>query len=405
MKFSLDIITSIMSTLTRLLDTHIILLNMQTFKQNSAEWHKNRKKTIGSSEIFDASGTETSKKKIIDRKRGLGPNLNGVPAIIWGNVMESSTQLVTETLLGCKVRNVNGSILCQTVLDDFGNPINSDSPDGLGVIQIPVEVYREMRPYSIDQLDIYGQTRFGRKSSDRELLIFPYLSGINQLPPPEQGYSPPVEGCNLGDIELCAHFEYKSPKSRKIEPGKISDEYLFQKLSGLDIFNRICQIGVFSEVRFSNVNYFSYDPITLYDHHTKKDYPCYFALTKYIFVFGQSSPMMPYDDKCLQGKTVVQDYEVVDGPYMYNFGNGFVFCDNEIRSKLGDFQCDQPQNVEEFAGYCSELNTFLSQSKKVPNYYMFNQVDEFSIKLIRKVVGFVSNFRDHCIDILQQAAQ
>lgn len=396
-----DIIKIMYPTLKRILLTYINTINVGTNKQGSKEWHNNRKKTIGSSEIHNATGTQKQVEGVINKKLGRSRDIYGCAPIVWGNLMESSSKIVTSVIMGCDIHNVNGSILNTKLVDDQGNPINSDSPDGMGVIILPANLYQScIRPIHVQDTELYGKLRFSStKSADRKQFITSIIYGGGSGKKETNEYQVPQDV--QGEMCLIAHFEFKSPCTREIIPEYISNEYLYQKLSGLDVFD-IAQVGVFSEVKFSTRNKFVFEPIRLTDLcRSNSTHPCYFAMTKYVVMNDEKSiEVIPYCAGYLSDKKITQDYEVVDGPFMYYLGGTFVFQDvDNFLVKLG-IKYDTPTTVEEFNYLCEKILYKLQGTNT--KYYIYHQVEEFSIKLIRKMPGFLENFKESCISVIQR---
>lgn len=415
---------SIMTLLERYIKNYTNTTNIRTFKQNSELWKQNRRHTIGSSELRDATGTENQREKIIKRKLGLGTDINRMKAIVWGTVLEPLTSLVTSILLGHKIFNINGSIPCDRYIDKNGKPTNSDSPDGLGVVMIPTSFYNRVMPVYVEQLSIYGKASFDRKTKKEEVgkIITPILFGKaiaidiceeHELPENVTTYIPPVMTEGADEIELIAHYEFKSPVSRNIELGKMSDAYLFQKLSGTDIIP-CCNVGVFSEIRFETTYKFQNIPVVLIDsYRTFQTHYVYFAMTLYTRLLVPHGPTTrivyysPMDDYGpLSEYTPVEDFEMLCGPYMYNFGDGYVFCNEGFESTFGFPEPDikKPTNLEEFNQYCDSMNSYiLTQDEllRVQTHTKF-EVAQVGINTVRKVMDFVKNLHPLCVDLLEE---
>lgn len=391
---------SIMSILEPYLVSFIRTVNITTFRQGSIEWHENRKHTIGSSELNKATGTAKSRQSIIDRKLGLSSTPPRIVPIVWGNDMEPMTKLFVEVLLGFKIYTVNGSIINRKYVDENGKPTNSDSPDGLGIIVVPVEFCEfKVMPTSVDHLGIRGCTNFGAGKVKRAIVdkIFsPILFGsgppIGECIP----YAPiKYEDDNKNIVELIAHHEFKSPITRNLEKGKISDEYLFQKLAGIEMIE-ITQTGMFSEAKFDVVEKFSYRPVMMTDEYrTFKNHSIYFAAILFYREegFGQDQEIKLHNpkDSCL----ACLDYTTYPGPYMYNFDGQFVFNANK-------FAKGNPSNPEEFTEYAKKLVGDLAGKPGQPHYYALVQIRQFSVNIVRKVNGFMENLHPHCIELLQE---
>jgi len=398
-----NLLTIIMLVLNRILQNYINIINVGTNKQGSKEWHENRKKTIGSSEIYDISGTSSQQSKIVDKKLGRLPDIYGIDAIVWGNLFESSSKIVTEVIMGCTIYNVNGSIIHTGLTDDDGNFINSDSPDGLGVVAIPAKLYKDyITPIHISDTDLYGNSRFPKKTQDRKKFITSFIYATGSGKKITEEYKIPSDSAS--EICMIAHFEFKSPISRKIEPEKISESYLFQKLSGLDVF-KSAKVGIFSEVKFGIVYPFKFSPIKLTDvFRSGSEHPCYFAMTKYIVMLDGSTyqQIMPYNGGDLRDKKATQDYKIIDGPFMYYLGGEFEFRGNNFIAELDliGYEYEKPNNVDDFNQLCDDINKKLSGSGA--KHYIYHEIQEFSIKIIRKMPGFLENFRDPCIATLDR---
>lgn len=396
-----DIIKIMYPTLKRILINYINIINIGTNKQGSKEWHDSRRKTVGSSEIHNTTGTEKQVEGVVNKKLGRSRDIYGCAPVVWGNLMESSSKIVTEIIMGCDIYNVNGSILNTKLVDDQGNPINSDSPDGMGVVILPTSLYEScIRPIPIEETELYGKLRFSStKSADRQRFVTSIIYGGGSGKRETNEYHIPQDV--QGEMCLIAHFEFKSPYTRDIIPDAISNEYLYQKLSGLDVFD-IAQVGIFSEVKFSTRNKFVFEPIKLTDLcRSNSTHPCYFAMTKYIVMKDEiSAEVTPYCAGYLAEKKITQDYDVVDGPFMYYLGGNLVFRDNDDFLAKLDIKYDIPTNLDEFNHLCEIILYKLRGTNT--KYYIYHQVEEFSIKLIRKMPGFLENFKDSCIAVIQR---
>jgi hypothetical protein len=355
--------------------------------------------------VYNASGTPKQKDGLVDKKLGRSLDISGFDAIVWGNLFESSAKIFTEVVMGCDIFDVNGSIIHTPLKNEYGEPINSDSPDGMGVVLIPKWMYNDyVLPIPVQNTDLYGKTRLGK---DKKKFVKSFIYGNKpEKMPFLEPYTIPIDS---GD-ELCliAHFEFKNPISRKIDHEKISNDYLFQKLSGLDVF-KLAKIGVFSEVKFSQVDKFRFDPIVLTDLcRTKSSHPCYFAMTKFLRLKDSAKSIQQYSNQCLNGLKFGQDYEIIDGPFMYYFGTGsgheFEFVHNNFIAelKLDWFEHQIPTTLDEFNDLCTQLEDELLQSDHCPAFKIYHEVEEFSIKLIRKMPGFLDNFQPYCEEILER---
>lgn len=394
----------IMSHLNNILERQVTILNMTTHKQNTIEWHENRKLSIGCSELFPASGTKKQIQGIVERKLGISSNLNFIECIIWGSVFESSTKLVTEIVLGTKIYEVNGSI-------KHDNNINTCSPDGIGVIKLPKSLINKIVPKNINSYMSGKEKRFKK---NKKYAIIPAITA---------SYDDPIEldkieylphGLNnVYGQDLIALFEFKSPHSRKIDHDDIKEDYLFQVLGGINILS-FTTIGVFAEISFCEVDKFAKNFITLYDnYYDGKDYPFYFGACKYIKIinkqkleeFKDINQMVYYDWNYLKGMTISQDYEVFDGPFLYNFGKKYYFSYEQSEFfglELSDFGF--PTNIAEFNEYYQKLNKHLDMQnyENRPHLFTFYEAQDFSIKYIPKVNGFINKFYSYCKDILDK---
>ena len=402
---------SIMSMLESLIRGFVKMTNYNTFKQNTPEWMANRRHTIGSSELQEATGTEKQKEKIIERKLGLAQDVSHIKAIMWGNVVEQTTLRVTSLLLGQNIYNINGSIVNKKTKDANGRPINSDSPDGLGGVLIPTSIWHMAQPIDVRQLSIFGNTRFSRsaKKEEYKMIVTSLLSGESEYFDTEEELLtfPPyvVPTVNDQELELVAHYEFKSPVSRTLKKGEMSDNYLFQKLSGLDTID-ICNVGIFSEIRFDVVYRFSGIRVIVEDHcRTKQKHAVYFAMTLYTKLKPprtsdqRARPYSPIEDyNPLEGLSSSTDFDVLCGPFMYDVGSGMTFCNNNFQETFGyAMPFEPPKTIPEFNKCCE---TFRDTADL--HTYSYLEVHSLEINLVRKVIGFVTNLQGPCVELLKE---
>lgn len=388
---------SIMNTLNQALRNYISILNMDTAEPNTERWHRERSFTIGCSELYNVSGTANQVQTLLNRKRGMSVDLSRHRAVIWGNLFESSSKLVTEIILDTTIYNVNGSI-------KHTNIINSCSPDGIGIIKIPVRIWHKLMPANVQHFIKKGK----RFSIDAKLLIKPaIIGGYDSWS--EGVWQPPTitQDNHLEMLEILALFEFKSPFSRVMEHTKIKPDYLFQVLGGTEIIS-CTKIGAFVEVWFSECQLFRESFIPIADKYRSTG-RIYFGACKYINITGMgTSALLLYVPEILYGLKPVQDYQVLDGPYMYNFGDKYVFHNEEFQESYNKLyntelpEFERPTNLDEFNIYMAKLNNWISGQTSKPALYTFYQLDQISIKYIPKLEGFIKCLEPYCQSLLSR---
>lgn len=208
----------------------IKLDSIRCHRQGSLPWLQERKDSVGCSELCNASNTKITKINIIKGKLGLVNSISNTIPIIWGNTFEDTTKLFTEVFMKCSILEVPGSIKRE-------NYKITCSPDGLGVIEIPLRYY----------LNIIKKTVI----SD-----LPKKAGIPQFETMVDFELPQFVVEQRNDflkLSIFALFEFKSPISRTL-CRSIPKEYVHQVLGGLGLLKEI-DLGVYSECRFACCNF------------------------------------------------------------------------------------------------------------------------------------------------------
>jgi len=200
-----------------ILQNYIRYINKNTFEQGTKDFLEHRRRFIGGSENFKATHILSTKKRILENKLGLGYNLEGVPAIGWGNMHENTTRKISELLLNCTIREANGSI-------KHKNGVNAYSPDGIGVVRLS----KKSCKYIKDKIHL-------RTKITRNLKSFISYLAIH-----------PSEIIDKDGPEIICLFEFKTPYTRKIENVFKDNNYSRQILVGLDTID-ICMLGIFVE--------------------------------------------------------------------------------------------------------------------------------------------------------------
>ena len=180
-------------------------------KQDTPEWHKERLKTIGGSEMATIQGMNrfSSVTDIIAGKIGLKPRFRNV-RMQWGKLFEfvicAYVEYDFDTKMEAQDLFVKGRFAHQ-----------SYSPDGVGIVELEYSF-----PFQEPIEDEYER------------------HGIEATKNIELTYK---------DYSL-ALFEFKCPFSRPVGPhGVIPDCYLPQVMAGLDTID-ICDIGIYAEAMF-----------------------------------------------------------------------------------------------------------------------------------------------------------
>jgi len=184
-------------------------------RQDSEEWLRERKKTIGGSEMATVQGANhfATVHDLIASKIGLTPRSFGVP-MTWGKIMEPVICSWTEREFLCRIKAADMFVRGRFERQSY-------SPDGLGVV-------------------------------DAE-----------------------YAGCDLTmTAPAIALFEFKCPFSRRIgADGTIPKQYLPQVLSGLDTIN-IADFGIFIEGMFRRCSIADMTTVSAYNTEaTPRDAP------------------------------------------------------------------------------------------------------------------------------------
>jgi len=205
--------------LKQLIEYILSISNEFTYSQSDQRYLDGRFQTIGCSELYNSINTTNSRKNILKNKLNLNPRLNNA-AIRHGMIFEDTTMHVCEITYNCKVVEMPGSILSR-------NKVNSCSPDGIGIINVDLDIACKIRniimknesPYNITNKNDWKKKNIHKSISDK----------IGKDQP----------------ISVIALFEFKSPYSR-ILSNRISHNYKFQVLGGMDVL-QYTNIGIFFE--------------------------------------------------------------------------------------------------------------------------------------------------------------
>lgn len=380
-----------MNTISERLISYINFLNRNTHKQGSQKWLECRKNSIGCSEIYKATRTGKTREKFIHDKI-VGTDYSNIIAVIWGNVFESSTKLVTELILNTKIFNINGSIA-------HPNGVVTCSPDGLGIVRIPKPLIKKLM-----RQDINGKysVRRGSYAFDSKQIMQPAIL-VDGIIPSKNNWKPTSMTSEnyQNEIELVALYEFKSRHSRELNHNYIQPEYLFQVLGGIDVI-RASTIGVYSESWFSTRSPLRDENISINDEHRELESSIYFGACKYIRLNNTITvTMQELDLDDLKGKKIIKDYEIIDGPYFFKYGNKVIFSENGIRETF-DIDEPHPTTVNELNTYFRNFNAKLDKLPNKPNYYAVYQLDKMSIRYISALKGFISLLEPLCKEVLEQ---
>jgi hypothetical protein len=204
--------------------------SIRCHRQGSLPWLQERKDSVGCSELCNASNTKITKINIIKSKLGLVDSISNTIPIIWGNTFEDTTKLYTEFFMGCNILEVPGSI-------KRGNYGITCSPDGLGIIEIPLRYFLNICKKTVisDLAKKAGVPQF-ESMIDFELPQFVVDQRNDFL-----------------KLSVFVLFEFKSPISRTL-CRSIPKEYIHQVLGGLGLLKEV-DLGVYSECRFACCNF------------------------------------------------------------------------------------------------------------------------------------------------------
>lgn len=381
---------SIMSTIDKMMRRHIEFLNSGTFKQNSTEWTNSRRYSVGCSELYDACSTPKMRQNLVQRKINSTGNLNHLRPIIWGNVFESSARLVASLIFNTTIHEFNGGI-------KHKNGVNTCSPDGVGLIRLPLSMVSRIFNRHVSQYAKYkysGDTEIFRLNSVECIIPGPRMRHAVAV---DNSWQPPVmTAANYCDeMELVALFEFKCPFSKEPQHTKIHEPYLFQVLGGTEIMH-VSLIGLLFECWFSEVCAFSRltDRI-IEDPQRQADANVYFAGLKFIDIRDvKCITMTSFELEYVKGKKFSEEYICIDGPYIFACGDKVHFYADEMPD-------NPPQSIEEFNIYCDNLLDAMQQNDEKPNHYLKFELDQFTTKYVPRLEGFIDCVKPYCDDIIK----
>jgi len=385
---------SLMKSIDEGLNRYIEFTNRRTYKPQSADWFAGRSERVGCSELRKACGTLNEREDIINAKL-YGMDLSRIKPVVWGNIFESSSQLMCELVLGTKIYNMNGSI-------HHSSGYIACSPDGVGVVKIPTEYIKDI---------LYKKARHHCTSTktrnvhiDPMPLVHPGIC-VDNFRPRKQDWEPTQMSKEnyYDEVELIALYEFKSPYSRIMEHDKIKPEYLFQVLGGIDVIRPVYGIGVFAEVWFEESIPLLDIGLAIYDQHRGTQNTIYFASCKYIVMKNfTSQKMVPFEIDMVLGMKFMTDYEVVDGPYFFRYGDKVIFNENGFGEKYSIPDIPKPYDVSTLNRYFARLNEHLNAQINKPNYSYIYQLKNMSIKYVSGLEGFADTLSPHCKDLITE---
>lgn len=209
--------------------TDFIKNNGKTYKPGSDTHLELRRRYIGCSELYKANGTINMVRTIIKNKLYPLP-LNILPVTHGLHFEDNCEEFLGLILNNKRIYKAPGSILNPSI------PNIACSPDGLGYLN--VSEFNKYKKYKkgIEYVSI------SNSAPNRDELLAAFHSSS----------SPSIEGeegneCEKGENkeEPCL-FEYKSPFSRKLKDGYISQDYEYQIQGGMQILD-ICEYACFFE--------------------------------------------------------------------------------------------------------------------------------------------------------------
>lgn len=386
---------SIMKSISELLERYVNYINSNTCIQNSTIWLEKRKFSVGCSELYDACGTPKQRSNVVFNKLH-GKDLSRISAIIWGHTFESSTKLLCELLLNTTIHTMGGSV-------KHHSGVVSCSPDGVGILRVPKSLVLDLITQKVE--DHYkGKTRF---AINQTKVVYPALY-INDFKTRKTDWQPTTmtEDNYNDEIELVALYEFKSKYSAPVDHSKTNPGYLFQVLGGIEIIKPVYKIGVLAESNFMQVQKFINHNISICDSHRELGNSVFFGSCKYVIECNsQAIEMLPFEAELLHGKQFTVDYDVVEGPYYFTYGDKVVFSDNGFSEKYNIPPINEPTNIDELNNYFTSLNSHLAISSKKPHYYTLYQIQAMTIKYIAGLEGFIDKMVPYCADIISEVAR
>ncbi len=384
--------SSLMTYINERLIRYVTYMNTIGFKQGSSEWLKNRIYSIGCSELYDAVGTEVKKRKVVDTKLGKGPNLSYIIPVIWGNVFESSTRLVSELFLGTKIFTLNGSI-------KHKNNVVTCSPDGIGIVRLPLDAAIRLTTKNIEDYYTVKKDIFRFKSDKLIESAITVEFGKSSL----NNWSPPTSD---SDVEFVALYEFKSRRGKPITHDKIQPDHLYQVLGGIEVMNVVYNVGVYVESEFDTGD-FNPIGVVVNDNHRQQRGNAYFGSCKYVTLTDRMNIVMQkLDLNELKGKRITEDYTVIDGPYIFSYGDKVIFDDNgffELYPELKSIP--KPTEVIMLNVYFKQINDLLDRLPNKPTFYETYQLKQLSIKYVSGLKGFVDLLESRCKEVLKTVSE
>ena len=380
---------SIMSYVCKILEKYVSFMNSMGFKQGSTEWLNNRVYSIGCSELYKACGTPTKQQEIVNIKSGKGPNLSTIIPVIWGTVFESSTRTITELILGTKIFTLNGSIRNK-------NSVISCSPDGIGIVRLPKQTALDLITKDIN--DYYTISKDQYKFKCNKLIEPGILCEFGNTA--SNNWEPPQDD---DDVELIALYEFKSRHSKALVHDKIQPEHLYQVLGGIEVMKIVYNIGVYAESWFK-LGDFTNEKTVITDPQRRQQGVIYFGSCKYVFLTGVSNLVMQdLDLRGLSNKRVTEDYNILDGPYIFQYKDIVVFDDNgffDVYPELKDIP--RPSEIAMINVYFKQINDALNKLPNKPTYFANYQLQQLSIKYVSGLKGFLDLLDPICREVLSR---
>lgn len=220
--------------LSKCLDRFIKLYSHHP-RQRSEEWLKNKRFSVGGSEIAALMGLNPycNMNKIVDTKVN---GWNGAGAACWwGTMLESAIERFVEIDLGTQLKGTDISIPAPGSLRGK----HANSPDGYGIIRIlPASL-----KYSSSAEEECSPAATAAEASDEEI---PYYEDEQ-----EESIILTTDMDEWWDddaVEVIVLFEFKCPHSRLIK-GDVPKYYVPQVLSGLAL-SPVAEFGIYVEAMF-----------------------------------------------------------------------------------------------------------------------------------------------------------
>lgn len=200
-------------------------------KQGTQQWMENRIKSIGCSELYDASRPiknvrSINAKRNFLKKKFAFESIDHLDSVILGKLFEPTNKKFTEFLFDCKIHESPGSIL--------GDNGISCSPDGLGYVDINLKYFHKFFT-TMHEKDNYLIIRKNKSYSHLpEILDYSDFNNGNKK------------------FKTLVLFEFKCLTTRKMEK-TIPLKYLYQVLGGMDVI-KIANFCIYNECKFRFCN-------------------------------------------------------------------------------------------------------------------------------------------------------